>query len=110
MRPARAADFRAGRARDKRRRAASGGLLLPRQRFAQQRQAIIAEIHVSGVEEDGRRAETAALHHLVGVGLELILDRLLADPLEERLLVRADASADLREHGILRNVLVLAPI
>ena len=53
------------------------------QRLADQRHAVVAEIHVGLVDEDRRRAEAAARHHLLRVGLELVLDRLLADAFEE---------------------------
>src|SRR6266404_8002374 len=53
--------------------------LSPQQGFADQRQAVVAEIHVGLVDENGRRTEAAARHHFIGVGLELILDRLIAD-------------------------------
>ena len=67
-------------------------LLAARQGLADQRQAVIAEIHVGLVDEDRRRAEAAARHHLIGVGLELVLDRLLADARKEFLRIDADAS------------------
>src|SRR4051812_14306156 len=57
--------------------------LAPHQRLADQRQPVIAEIHIGPIDEDRRRPKTAARHHLVGVGLELVLDRLLADPCKE---------------------------
>ena len=49
------------------------------QRLADQRHPVVAEIHVGLADEDRRRAKTAARHHLVGIGLELVLDRGLAD-------------------------------
>src|SRR5689334_24932619 len=73
--------------------ASSSALLASDQGLADQGQAIIAEIHVGLIDEDGRRAEAAARHHLVGIGLELILDRLLADPGEEFLRIDADTLA-----------------
>ncbi len=80
------------------------------QRLADQRHPVVAEIHVGLVDEDRRRTETAARHHLIGVGLELVLDRLLADALEELDVIDAGLLADLRQHRILRDVLVAAPI
>src|SRR3954451_19767360 len=84
--------------------------LAPRQRFADERQPVVAEIHVRLVDKDGRRAEAAARHHLVGIFLQLILDRLIGDALEERCRFDADALANFREHRVLRDILVLAPV
>ena len=80
------------------------------QRFADQRHAVVAEIHVGLADKDRRRTETTTRHHLIGIGLELILDRLLADALEELDLIDARFLADLRQHEFLRDILVAAPI
>src|SRR3954468_4856312 len=53
------------------------------QRLADQRQAVVAEVHIGPVDEDGRRTEAAARHHLVGIGLELVLDLRIGDAGEE---------------------------
>src|SRR5690349_7677238 len=106
-----AAGDRAGRARGKRLSSASGGALLAAcEGVAHQRQSVVAEIHIGLVDEDGRRAETTARHYFIRVGLELVLNRLLADAGKELLRIDADALADVREHGVLRNVLILAPV
>src|SRR5512139_1219579 len=90
-----AAALRAGRARGKRRLGPSGGARFAALHgLADQRQPVIAEIHVGLVEEDRRRAEAAARHDLLGVGLELVLDRLLGNSGEESLLVDSDLAAD----------------
>src|SRR3979411_2884974 len=89
---------------------ALGAYLAALQRFADQRQAVVAEIHVGPVDEDGRRTKNAARHYLIGIGLELVLDRLLADPGQESCRINADALANFRQHRVLRDVLVLAPI
>src|SRR4051794_37870025 len=80
---------------------ALGAYLAALQRLTDQRQPVITEIHIGLVDEDGRRTEPAARHHLVGVGLELVLDRLLADPCEEFRGVDAGALADFRQHRVL---------
>src|SRR6202022_3213097 len=90
---------------------ASGGTRLTAlQGFADQRQPVVAEIHVDLVEEDGRRAEAAARYRLVGIGLELVLAPLLADRGEKSCGIDADAPADLSQHRILRNVLIVTPV
>src|ERR1700730_6158459 len=105
------ASARAPRVRGRRPPWASGGARsLSLQRFTDQRHPVIAEIHIGLVDEDGRRAESAARHDFIGVGLELILDRLLADAREEFLRIDANVLADLGQHRILRNVPVAAPI
>src|SRR5262249_4891944 len=92
--PPPAARLRAGRARGRRRSSASGGArLLPLQGLADQWQAVIAEIHVGLVDEDGGRAEATARHHFVGICLELVLDRLVGAPGKELLRIDADAPA-----------------
>src|ERR1700682_2353518 len=105
------ASTRAGQARGRRPPSASGGARSsPLQRFADQRHPVIAEIHIGLVDENGRRAAAAARQHLVGIGLELVLDRLLADTSEECLRVDADALANFGQHRVLRNIPVVAPI
>src|ERR1700748_3637756 len=88
------ADAPADQARDKQPPASSRALAPALQRFTDQRQTVIAEIHVGLVDEDGRRAEAAARDHFVGIGLELVLDRLLADGGEEFFGLDADALAN----------------
>src|SRR3954447_13541849 len=106
-----AATSRVRRARGGRQRAPSGrARLAALKRLADQRQAVVAKIHVSVVDKDRRRAEAAAGHDLLSVGLELVLDSLLGDAGKEFLLVDAGFPADLGQHGILRDVLVAAPI
>src|ERR1700693_2150417 len=106
-----AATARAGRARGRPPPSASGGArLAPWQRLADQRQSVVAEIHVGPVDEDGRRTKAAAGHHCIGVDLELSLDLRLADTCEELLRIDTEALADVRQHRVLRNVLVAAPI
>src|SRR5580693_10306749 len=105
------AGARAARARDRRRPWASGGTFLgARKSFADQRQAVVAEIHVGLVDENRRRAKTAARHHFVSISLELILDRLLADASEELCGIDADPFADFGHNRVLRDVLILAPV
>src|SRR6185295_1132920 len=102
---------RADRACGTRPSSASGSALSSaRQRLADKRQAIIAEIHVGLVEEYCGRAEAATRHHLVGVGLELILDRLLRNAGKEFFRIDAHAAANFGQDRVLRNVLILAPI
>src|SRR5580693_9113676 len=100
-----------GRGRVRRSKARrSRRLLSPRQRVADQRQPVVAEIHIRLVEKDRRRTEAAARHDLVGVGLERILDLLIADAGKERFGIDAGALADFGQDGVLRDVLVFAPI
>src|SRR5258708_15201527 len=68
------------------------------QRFAEQRQPVVPEIHIGLVEKGGRRAEAAARHDLIGIGLELVLDGLLADLAPEFFGIRPEAPADLGQH------------
>src|ERR1700722_19882933 len=79
-------------------------LLSSRQRIPDQRQAVVAEIHVGLVEKDRRRTEAAARHDFVRIGLELILDLLLADAREERFWIDASALADFGQDRILRDI------
>src|SRR5436190_20400286 len=105
------AGSRADQALDRRRPWASGR---PRfhalKSFADQRHPVVAEIHVRLVDKDRRRTKTAARHHFIGVGLELVLDRLLADACEEFDVVDAGLLAELRQYRTLRDILVTAPI
>src|SRR3954468_6270487 len=54
--------------------------LWPLQRFADQWHPVITEIHIGFVDKDRRRTKSATFDDFVGVGLELILDRLIANP------------------------------
>src|SRR6185437_17178755 len=76
----------------------------------QQRQAVIAEIYVVAIEEEGWRAEAAAAHQLLGIGAELLLDRHLGDASEEALGLDAEPLAEFGQHRVLRNIAVIAPI
>src|SRR4051794_32789955 len=94
------AGARAVLVRDKSPPSASGGARAsPPQRLADQRDPVIAEIHIVLVDEDGGRTKSAARHHLVGIGLELILDRLLANAFEKLSRIDAETLADFRQHG-----------
>src|ERR1700760_101526 len=104
------ADAPADPARDRQPPATGRALPPALQRFTDQRQTVIAEIHVGLVDEDGRRAEAAARDHFIGIGLELLLDRLLGDSGEEVFGLDANTPADVSQHRVLRDILVLAPI
>ena len=84
--------------------------LAPQQRLAHQRQPVVAEVHVVAVDVDRRRAEAAAADQLFGVGLQLRLDGVGGDAGEEGLGVDATLLADRRQHRVLRDVLVAAPV
>src|ERR1700730_8344432 len=82
----------------------------PEQPFPHQRQAIVAEIHVVAIDEDGGRDGPGAPYQLLGIGLELLLDRRRGDAGRKTLGIDANLGANLVQHHILRDVSVIAPI
>jgi len=68
------------------------------ERRSQQRQPIIPEIHVVPIEVERGGAETAALHKLIGIGSQSVLDALLRDACEEALALDAQLDADRGQH------------
>src|SRR5665647_1098920 len=76
---------------------------------SQQRQAVIAKIHVIA-DKEGGRTESTAPDRFVGVGLELLLDVGSGDACQKSVGIDADLPAEGCQHLILRDILVLAEI
>src|SRR3546814_6267892 len=61
-------------------------------------------------DEDGRRAEAAAGDQLVGIGLELRLDRRIVHRLGKRSRIEAGPTGGFGHHLVTADVAVLAPV